>query len=86
MSDLVIPAPLWRRLASALYDALVLIAIAMVILMAELYLSGVANLPGDVHIRRALLLLAITLYCGTSWTRRRRTSSASASSSTPVGR
>jgi len=70
MSTLVIPAPLWRRLASAVYDALVLIAICMVVVMAHLFLlEGVAGLPYDARVLRALLLLAVALYCGVSWTR-----------------
>jgi uncharacterized RDD family membrane protein YckC len=69
MSELVIPAPLWRRLASALYDALVLVAIVMVVVMAEMFLRGAAHSDSNVYVLRALELLAITLYCGLSWTR-----------------
>jgi uncharacterized RDD family membrane protein YckC len=69
MSDLVIPAPLWRRLASAIYDALVLIGIFMVIVMADLYLRRVAGLPYNAHVLQALLFLAAALFCGRSWTR-----------------
>ena len=69
MTAIVLPAPLWRRLASAAYDALVLIAIFMVVVMAELFLRGAAGLPGNVYVLRALLLLAAALYFGASWTR-----------------
>ena len=69
MSALVLPAPLWRRLAAAAYDTLVLAGILMVVVMAELFLRGAANLPGNVHVLRALLLLAAVAYFGASWTR-----------------
>ena len=69
MTGLVIPAPLWRRLASAVYDALVLVAICMVIVMADLFLRGVAGLPYNAPVLRAELLLAAALFCGVSWTR-----------------
>lgn len=69
MSAIAIPAPLWRRLAAAAYDALVLVGILMVVVMAELFLRGAANLPGNVHVLRALLLLATVAYFGASWTR-----------------
>jgi uncharacterized RDD family membrane protein YckC len=69
MSALVIPAPLWRRLASAAYDALVLAAIWMVVLMADLFLRGAAGLPYNVHVARAELVLAALLFFGLSWTR-----------------
>ena len=70
MSTLVLPAPLWRRLAAALYDALVLAGIWMVVTMVDLFLlQGVAGLSYDAHLLRALLLAATTLYCGVSWTR-----------------
>ncbi|MGH8481924.1 MAG: RDD family protein, partial [Nevskiaceae bacterium] len=65
----VLPAPLWRRLASAGYDALLLAAIWMVVAMADLFLRGVAGLPYNVHVFRAELLLAAVLFFGLSWTR-----------------
>ncbi|MGQ0587464.1 MAG: RDD family protein [Gammaproteobacteria bacterium] len=70
MSAIVLPAPLWRRLASAAYDALVLAAIWMVVVMADLFLlQGVAGLPYHAHLLRAELMLATLLFCGLSWTR-----------------
>lgn len=69
MTVIVIPAPLWRRLASAGYDALVLAAIWMVVAMADLFLRGVAGVPGSVPGLRAELLLAAVLFFGVSWTR-----------------
>ena len=68
MNALVVPAPLWRRLASALYDALLLAAIWMVVTMADLYLRLAAGLAPNVHALRAELVLAALLFCGWSWT------------------
>ena len=69
MSALVVPAPLWRRLASAVYDALVLAGLLMAAVMADLFLRGVAGLPYNVHVLRAVLLLVALLFFGLSWTR-----------------
>jgi len=69
MSAIVLPAPLWRRLASAAYDALLLAAIWTVVAMADLFLRGAAGLPLNVHVFRAELLLAALLFFGLSWTR-----------------
>ena len=69
MSAIVVPAPLWRRLASALYDALLLAAIWMVVAMVDLFLRGAAGLPYEAHVLRAELLLAAVLFFGLSWTR-----------------
>ena len=69
MTELIVPAPLWRRLASAVYDALLLAAIFMVVVMADLFLRGAAGLPYNVHVLRAELVLASALFCGVSWTR-----------------
>jgi uncharacterized RDD family membrane protein YckC len=69
MNGITVPAPLWRRLASALYDGLVLVAIWMVVVMAELFLlQGVAGLPASKPLLRALLLTAAALFFGYSWT------------------
>lgn len=68
MSAIVVPAPLWRRLASALYDGLVLVAICMVVVMADLFLRGVAGVPYSAALLRALLLTVAALFCGYSWT------------------
>lgn len=35
-----VPAPLWRRLAAACYDALLLLAIWMVALLAALFVTA----------------------------------------------
>lgn len=69
MNAIAIPAPLWRRLASAGYDALLLAAVWMVVAMADLFLRGAAGVPGSAHGLRAELLLAAALFFGLSWTR-----------------
>ena len=69
MTGLIVPAPLWRRLASAGYDALLLAAIFMVVVMADLFLTGAAGVSSSVHVLRAELLVASAFYCGVSWTR-----------------
>lgn len=69
MSAIVIPAPLWRRLASAGYDALVLAAIWIVVVMADLFLRGAAGIAPSVPALRAALLLAAAVFFGASWTR-----------------
>jgi len=68
MTALVIPAPLWRRLASAAYDALLLAAVWMVVAMADLFLRAAAGLPYNVHVFRAILVLVAALLFGCSWT------------------
>ena len=68
MSAIVLPAPLWRRLAAAAYDALLLAAIWMALATADLFLRGAAGLPYNVHVFRAELLLAALLFFGGSWT------------------
>lgn len=69
VSELILPAPLWRRLASAMYDALLLAAVWMVVAMTDLFLRGVAGLPYNAHVFRAELLLVAALLFGVSWTR-----------------
>ena len=68
MSTVELPAPLWRRLAAAVYDALLLAAVWMVIAMADLFLRGAAGLPYSVHVFRAELLLAGAAFFGWFWT------------------
>ncbi len=69
MTGPIIPAPLWRRLASAAYDALLLAAIVVVVVMGDLFLRGTAGLPYNVHVLRAELVIASALFFGVSWTR-----------------
>jgi uncharacterized RDD family membrane protein YckC len=68
MPELVLPAPLWRRLAAAIYDGLLLAAIWMVAAMADVLVRGLANLPPNMHVFRAVLLLSSLLFFGWFWT------------------
>jgi len=68
MSDIPLPAPLWRRLASAVYDALLLAAVWTVVVMADTFLRGAARIAYDAHVLRAELLLSGLLFFGWFWT------------------
>jgi uncharacterized RDD family membrane protein YckC len=59
---------LWRRLAGALYDALLLAAVWMVVVMADTFLRGAARLPYNAYALRAELLLVGALFFGWFWT------------------
>lgn len=62
-----VPAPLWRRLASAFYDALLLGALWMTATLLgsmALTLAGLHYSPG---IFRGWLFLVGLAYCGTCW-------------------
>jgi uncharacterized RDD family membrane protein YckC len=63
------PAPLWRRLAAATYDALLLAAIWMSAALADAILRTLADLPANAHVLRAVLFMLGLLYCARSWTR-----------------
>jgi uncharacterized RDD family membrane protein YckC len=62
-----IPAPLWRRLAAALYDGLLLAALIVVVTAAWVTLRGAAAPAAGVPLR-ALWLLAALGFCGWFWT------------------
>ena len=62
------PAPLWRRLAAALYDGLLLAALWMVAAMLDALVRGIAGLPYNVHVLRAWLFLVGFAFCGWFWT------------------
>lgn len=68
MTDLMIPAPLWRRLAAALYDALLLAAIWLVAALLDAVLRGLADLPYDARLLRGTLFLTGFLFFGWFWT------------------
>jgi uncharacterized RDD family membrane protein YckC len=63
-----VPAPLWRRLAAACYDALLLLAIWMVALLAALFLRQLLGLARSDHANALLLFLAGLGFFGWSWT------------------
>jgi uncharacterized RDD family membrane protein YckC len=65
---LTVPAPLWRRLAAAAYDALLLAAVWMVLGVLDLVVRAMLGWPYDAHVFRAVLLLASLLFFGWFWT------------------
>lgn len=64
----VFPAPLWRRLAAAFYDGLLLAAIWMIVAMADALLRGFTGVPYSAPLLRAALFLAGLIFCGWFWT------------------
>lgn len=70
MPALILPAPLWRRLAAAFYDSLLLIAIWMALtLLMTVGASYVSGAPAPPSLLRSVLLTAALLYFVRSWTR-----------------
>jgi uncharacterized RDD family membrane protein YckC len=63
-----VPAPLWRRLAAACYDGLLLLAIWMVSLMASLSLHRLLGVKPSDHVNALLLFLAGLAFFGWFWT------------------
>lgn len=68
MSGLTLPAPLWRRLAAAAYDTLLLAAVWMVLAMADTLVQALAGSAPNVHVLRAVLLGASALFFAWPWT------------------
>ena len=70
MPELILPAPLWRRLAAAVYDGLLLIALWMVtLLLVCLPLNSALGLkPGNAMNRGLLLAVALGFFVW-FWTR-----------------
>lgn len=70
MPELILPAPLWRRLAAAIYDGLLLIALWMVtLLLICLPLNSALGLkPGNAMNRGLLLAVALGFFVW-FWTR-----------------
>jgi uncharacterized RDD family membrane protein YckC len=64
----IFPAPLWRRLAAAGYDGLLLAATWLVVTMADMAVRILAQLPPSVPALQACLLLAALLLFGWPWT------------------
>jgi uncharacterized RDD family membrane protein YckC len=63
-----VPAPPWRRLAAACYDALLLLALWMVALLASLFVRQLFGLARNDHANALLLFLAGLAFFGWSWT------------------
>lgn len=61
------PAPLWRRLAAALYDGLLVLGLWMGILLADTLLRDALELDRNWALLRALLLAAGFAFFGWFW-------------------
>lgn len=68
MTEMIVPAPLWRRLAAASYDGLLLLALWLVVAMADQAVRILAGLPPSVRVLQAALLLSGLFLFGWSWT------------------
>lgn len=68
MTDFTIPAPLWRRLAAACYDGLLLFAVWMVTLLVGLMARQLLGVERNDHVNALCLFLAGLAFFGWSWT------------------
>ncbi len=68
MNPAVSPAPLWRRLAAALYDGLLVLALWLVLTLIDAWVRNALGLRYDSRALRALLLLAGLGFFGWFWT------------------
>jgi len=68
MSAVVLPAPLWRRLAAALYDALLLAAIWMAATFVFVVASDALRVSRDTHLFQGYLFLVGLAFFGWFWT------------------
>ena len=68
MSEIIVPAPLWRRLAAAAYDLLLLAAVWMAVGTIDTVVRTTAGLPRSVAVLQAALLLSALLFFGWFWT------------------
>lgn len=76
--DRSLPAGIWRQLAAAAYDGLLLLALLMIVTAALQFATGGeaitrARVGAWEYLYRALLLLAVGAYYGLTWTRRGQT-------------
>jgi uncharacterized RDD family membrane protein YckC len=65
---LALPSPLWRRLAAAVYDGLLLIAVIMVAALAEVLARNLLGYARDWSLLRAWLFLCGLGFFGWFWT------------------
>lgn len=63
------PAPLWRRLAAAGYDLLLVLAIVMAVGVVDLVLRALTDAAYNPHLLGAGWFLATFGYFGVCWTR-----------------
>lgn len=69
MSQGPIPAPLWRRLAAAIYDSLLVAAIWMAVGVLDLLLRTALGAGNSPRLLGAALFFAMFAYFGLCWTR-----------------
>lgn len=68
MNEPTLPAPLPRRLAAALYDGLLLIALWMVALLLDVVIRDLLGLQREWHALRAYVFLLGFFFFGWFWT------------------
>ncbi|TJY61111.1 RDD family protein [Sinimarinibacterium sp. CAU 1509] len=68
MTDIMLPAPLWRRLAAATYDGLLLLGIWMVCLLVDTVVRDSLGTAREWHALRAFLFLIGLGFFGWFWT------------------
>ncbi|MDD3765251.1 MAG: RDD family protein [Nevskiales bacterium] len=68
MNQTVMPAPIWRRLAAAVYDGLLLLGLWMVILLIDAVVRNAAGLDREWHLLRGLLFVIGLAFFGWFWT------------------
>lgn len=66
---LTTPAPLWRRLLAAFYDALLLLGLWLVTTLADVVLRALLQQPEHPRLLQLLLLAGGLLFFGHSWVR-----------------
>lgn len=69
MSELAVPAPLWRRLIASIYDGLLLVGLWMVTLLLSLPLNSLFGLAPGNMLSRAMLFLVGLGFFAWFWTR-----------------
>ncbi len=69
MSELALPAPLWRRFAASIYDGLLLVGLWMVTLLLSLPLNKLFNLGPGNALTRAMLFAVGFGFFAWFWTR-----------------
>lgn len=70
MSNLIVPAPLWRRVIAAVYDGLVLLGLCMAALLAEMILrDALLGVPRNPQVLQVYLFLVGLGFFGWFWVR-----------------
>jgi uncharacterized RDD family membrane protein YckC len=68
VTDITLPAPLWRRLFAAVYDGLLLFGLIMVTLLADVLGRGLLDLPRNMAVLQATCFLVGLGFFGWFWT------------------